>query len=221
MAEANREHAGSPPPAELQVELVDGTTLPPGDYHVELDTPGWCRAKTLERGLTDIGFTRLRLDVPPQSSGLAGTLRFYGRLAAPLTIRQQPLLRWAYARRLSFDPLADLSGGVHYHDLETGVAYEVRFLNRAVVRREDRERLSDRKDPLRDLTIERLLEYGWEPLRLAAVQRDMRVPGRPGASCILWVGLLRWRAGKSVTTDDEPFQFEDVATTVPCTGKPA
>ena len=202
--------AGGPPVSGYQVELVDGATLVPGDYHAELETSAWCRPETLERGLVEIGFTRVRIDIPPNASGLAGTLRFCARILSPVTIRQRAVLRWSYVRRLSFDPLSDLSGGVHYHEVKAGV-YEVRFVNRAVVRREDRERLAGQKDPLRALTIERLADYGWETLHLTAVQRDMRVPGRAGASCILWIGLLRWTAKRSYTTDDEPFQFENVS----------
>jgi len=189
----------------------DGTVLEPGDHLVELELLRPCAPEVMEEGLARMGWSEVLLDLsvkkPPKGQEHApwdlddagGTrFRFVGRLEAPIRIRQHEQIRWLYAHRVSFDPLGDLKLTLVTHPLESGRAYEIRFLSRL------------RAQPTRADVSAALALMGWEAIQLTAMKKDMRLPKRPGASVTLWLGIARWAAPMSYITAEDPFYFEDV-----------
>lgn len=194
-------------PDAAPIDVTANLRVEPGDYLLELQANARCSAETLRNGMMRLGFSEVLVDASapafrPQRAAKENDdrsiLRFVGRLGVPLLLQKTEHLAWTGARKLSIDVLAELRLKVEPFALEPERLYEVRFLSRM------------RSQPTRELVVESLAEMGWETEKLSALRRDMRIPGRSGASVTLWFGLLRWTGPMSYITEDDPFYFEDV-----------
>ena len=126
--------------------------------------------------------------------------RFVGRLASPIVLRQRPDLVWIYARQFeAIDPFGDLRLRVHYFKLVPDALYEIRWLSRL------------RAQPTRESICSALRAMRWLPYKVSAMKKDMRIPGRQGASVTLWTGLARWRGPHAYITSADPLYFEDAS----------
>ena len=162
----------------------------------ELEVDRVCSESTLLNGISDAFETIVIDDVKRRSDDKL--IRFVGRTSDPVTLLDREDARWAFVRKLAIDPFAELRYKLEAFALATDVEYEVRFLSRM------------RAQPTRPIVEDDLREMGWEPIKLSALKRDMRIPGRSGASVTLWLGILRWTGPASYITEDDPFYFEDV-----------
>ena len=125
--------------------------------------------------------------------------RFVATLTRPISLNDVAGMRWLFVKRLAFSAFADLSYKLTPFPLQQGVTYEFRFLARA------------KSNPTRDAVKHGLAEMGFLPMKLVALKRNMRLPGRQGASLTLWYGIGQWAKADSVIIADDPFAFENVA----------
>ena len=130
-------------------------------------------------------------------------VRFVARLVRPISLNDAPGMRWLFVKRLAFSAFSELSYRLIPHPLTEGRTYEFRFLSRA------------KSTPTREAVKEALGEMGFLPMKLVALKRNMRLPGRPGASLTLWYGIGQWNRADSVIIADDPFAFENVAEVPP------
>jgi len=139
------------------------------------------------------------------TSGLGATasdddpLRFrvLARLDRPIALDDRPGMRWLFVKALSVPFLSDLVFQSNPHPLRQGGFYELRFLSRA------------KSNPTRESVKQGLVDMGFQPVKLSAIKRNMKLPNRP-ASLTLWYGMAVWRHADSVIINDDPFFFETV-----------
>lgn len=125
--------------------------------------------------------------------------RFVGQLTAPLRLQNQSgLSRWLYVHRLTIDPFDALKLQLVPYPLMQGSTYELKFFSRL------------RSQPTKRAVCEGLAAMGFQPLKLAALRRNMRMPGRQGASVTLWCGIGKWTGPDSLVVADDPFFFETI-----------
>jgi hypothetical protein len=139
-------------------------------------------------------------------SSLVGSSLFLGQLTRPIALRQTESVAWSFAHPIKgWDPYADVRRyTVRYFRLMTGVTYEIRFLVRTRPQQSSREKV---EEYLRGMAG---ASGGFVPMRLAALKKNMRMPGRSAADVTLWIGLALWTGPKSYITGEDPFYFEDV-----------
>lgn len=130
--------------------------------------------------------------------GNASYARFVGILTRPIILNDLPGVRWLFVKRLKFSTLGDLSNKANPFPLRHGAYYEFRFLARS------------KANPTRDEVKKGLADMGFAPMKLMAIKRNMRLPGRGGASLALWYGVGKWLKGDSVVVSDDPFCFENL-----------
>lgn len=189
----------------------EGDVLQAGDHLIELEIERACPREVLADGLRRMGFSEVLLDQSAPSVPSAPSRsrvreqRFVGRLARSISVHQLAEARWTYARRLRTDILSELKLKFTDHPLSSGKIYEARFLSRM------------RSQPTRPMVEIDLHEMGWDVLKLSALRRDMRIPGRASASVTLWFAVLRWVGADSYVSEDDPFYFEDVIPSSPGT----
>lgn len=124
--------------------------------------------------------------------------RILARLDRPIALNDTPYMRWLFVKALSVPLLsADLAFQSNPHPLKPGRLYEIRFLSRA------------KSNPTRDSVKQSLTDMGFQPLKLLAIKRNMKLPNRP-ASLTLWYGMAVWNRADSVIVHDDPFFFETV-----------
>lgn len=123
--------------------------------------------------------------------------RFLARLDRPIMLDDRPGMRWIFVKALSFPFLSDLVFRSQPHPLRQGGLYELRFLSRA------------KSNPTRKSVQQGLLNMGFQPVKLCAIKRNMKLPNRP-TSLTLWYGMAVWRHADSVIIHDDPFFFETV-----------
>ena len=208
-----------------------------GDHLIEVEVRRPCSPEVLTAGLARMGWTDILLDqsvrsIPiaslrkaetsdvdirewgpiSQGSGSSSAIgdlfddphtmrfRFVGRLPRPILLRQREDLLWIYAHRFSvLDPFGDLRLRVKYFELKPNRVYEIRLLSRL------------RAQPTRESICEALATMKLIPYKVTAMKKDMRIPGRAGASVTLWAGLARWgKPNKAYITGADPLFFEDV-----------
>lgn len=217
--------------------VPNGTLLVPGSYLAEIRLERPCAPEVLERGLERMGFIEVYIDLsalpppkprpttisrrPPHVRSLgpggvkrpdvSATLRgahFLGRLDRPISLRNTESVTWGLAHRFkTWDPYENIRRyTIKYFRLITGVTYEIRFLVRALPGKSSRESVESELREMGGLGNQR----GWNPHRLTAVKKNMRMPGRSAADVTLWLGLATWLGPKSYITGDDPFYFEDV-----------
>ena len=195
-------------------EVADGTVLEPGYHLFEVATAIPCKQDVLLAGLTRLGIANVRLDQSRARSTAQLPLREH-RFLANVTKRlvlHQPnggsghdgAVRWLFAEPLDTEPRV-LAGDVRNfrlkleaYDLEPHMLYEARFFSR------------ERSQPTRQTVEEYLNEMGFMIQSLTCIQRDLRLPDRPGVSVALWFGLLEWDSTESIVTEDDPFYFESL-----------
>lgn len=204
-AVASLRQQGRHSPPESDLTPRDGDVLEAGDYLIELETQKACPREILTEGFRRMGFSEVLVDQSAPASKdafrkpLVREHRLVGRLTNPITTHQQRSnVRLTYARRLQTDILSELKLKFVDHPLTSGKIYESRFLSRM------------RSQPTRPMVEADLKEMGWEVLKLSALRRDMRIPGRDNASVTLWFAVLRWSEVDSYVSEDDPFYFEDV-----------
>lgn len=123
--------------------------------------------------------------------------RFIGTLARSVRIRDSAAVRWLDVEPIGIDVHADLQQNVTPFELEPGVAYELRWTSRL--------RQSSR------VAVQKALEImKWEPNRVIALKKNMKLPGIPNASTTLWYGTAVWRGPRSFVVSADPLFFEDV-----------
>lgn len=207
-----------------KIPSAERTLLAAGSYLAEIRLARPCAADLLERGLEQMGWSDVRPDLSsmprPRPAAIATTRRpahvrlvarepaiapvrglvFLGRLLKPIAIRNTESFTWALTHRFaSWQPYADVSRyTVQCFRLLTGVAYELRFLSRALPGKASRE----------NVTAD-LQAMGWAPEQLTSVQKNTRIPKRTAADMTLWLAIARWTKAKSYTTGEDPFYFED------------
>ena len=133
------------------------------------------------------------------STGDDDPLRFRAlvRLDRAIVLDDRPGMRWLFVKTLSIPFLSDLVFQSNPHPLRQGSLYEMRFLSRA------------KSNPTRESVKATLTEMGFQPVKLAAIKRNMSLPNRP-ASLTLWYGMAVWRHVDSVIVNDDQFFFETV-----------
>lgn len=228
------------PPANAEDERVDqiplpGTLLLPGDYLVELEFARPVTEETLLRGLAAMGFgppDRVVVDQSlgeePKPTNAAATpeivvfwdhwqewgvpgdgmttdiaspvrYRFVGRLTVPIRIVNLPEVRWLYVYRATIDPFAPVAQALlEPYRVKKGRTYELYFFVWMITQ------------PRRQIVCESLALMGWKPLKVSALKKNCRLPGRPGASMTLWYAIARWEGEDSYVTLEDPFIFENV-----------
>lgn len=137
----------------------------------------------------------------PRTSGEREPLirvRFFATLVQPITLQNRPGMTWLLAHRMRSNPLADLKLQGRPWELHEGKTYEFRFLAR------------EKSAPTRDAVRAGLVAMGFAPMKLLAIKKNMRLPGRAGATLTLWCGVGQWAKTASVVTRDDPFFFEDI-----------
>ena len=195
-------------------EVADGTVLEPGYHLFEVATAIPCKQDVLLAGVTRLGIANVRLDQSRTRSAAQLALREH-RFLANVTKRlelHQPnggsgrdgAVRWLFAEPLDTEPRV-LAGDVRNfrlkleaYDLEPHMLYEALFFSR------------ERSQPTRQTVEEYLNEMGFMIQSLTCIQRDLRLPDRPGVSIALWFGILEWDSTESVVTEDDPFYFESL-----------
>lgn len=224
-------------PASFQAPPTTGvpSILTPGDYLVELAFARPLRqgAETLERAMGAIGWSHVVVEESAKNDpvsltegwGEAGTnvaalfqdppslYRFFGRLERAIAPQDGPELAWIYARRSAIDVFSELSGSLRspaggeeneneaqkeLFELVTDGDYELRFLARR------------KAQPTRESTLTDLRKMGFEPEKFMLLKRDMRLPGKPGASNALWYARAKWTKPSSYVSMEDSFYFEDV-----------
>lgn len=217
------------------VHVGQGTfVLEPGDYMAELAFARPLAAGALTEAMTQVGFESLVLDASlrdedpiapadwtsPQdldvtrifASGPPTLVRFFGRLTQPIVPTDGPEVAWLFAERAGFDVYAEIRGdeALVPHELVAGNGYGFRLVSRM------------RAQQSRAAVVHALTELmGFDHLHLTALKRDMRLPGRPGASDMLWYGRARFApknmapGAKSYLTIEDPFFFQDVQEITP------
>jgi len=124
--------------------------------------------------------------------------RVLARLDRPIALNDSPHMRWLFVKALSSPLLSgDLAFQSNPHPLRQGSIYELRFLSRA------------KSNPSRESVKQTLTEMGFQPVKLLAIKRNMKLPRRP-ASLTLWYGMAVWNRADSVIVNDDPFFFETV-----------
>ena len=123
--------------------------------------------------------------------------RVLARLDRPIALDDRPGMRWLFVKALSVPFLSDLVFQSNPHPLRQGGLYELRFLSRA------------KSNPTRESVKQGLVDMGFQPVKLSAIKRNMKLPNRP-ASLTLWYGMAVWRHADSVIINDDPFFFETV-----------
>ncbi len=119
------------------------------------------------------------------------------KLDRPIALDDRPGMRWLFVKALAIPFLSDLVFQGHPHTLRHGSLYELRFLSRS------------KSNPTRDSIKQSLVEMGFQPVKLSAIKRNMKLPNRP-ASLTLWYGMAVWKHADSVIITDDPFFFETV-----------
>lgn len=141
------------------------------------------------------------LAVPPNTAP-AVRFRFAGRLAIPIRLLDTPWVRWIYAQTSTLDLFAPVSlGPFPDATLKRGHIYEVRFHARM------------RAFPTRRAICNSLASMGgggFRPLKIIALQRNIRLPGLSGTKITLWYTMARWEGPLSTISSEEPFFFEVV-----------
>jgi hypothetical protein len=64
--------------------------------------------------------------------------------------------------------------------------------------------------PSRDDVKRGLVTMGFAPMKLSVMKRNMRIPGRAGASLSLWYGIVAWERGDTAVTTSDPFFFLNI-----------
>ena len=177
--------------------------LRPGTYYVEMyfARPMPDRAPLLS-ALNARGWERIILDQRESHPTTIGEdfstrQRYIGTLARAIRVRDSAAVRWIDVVPVGIDVHADLQQNVTPFELEPGVTYELRWTSRL--------RQSSR------VAVQKALEImKWEPRRVIALKKNMKLPGIPNASTTLWYGTAVWRGPRSFVVSADPLFFEDV-----------
>lgn len=183
-------------PAEEQAQQAPAS-LDPLDVVKDL----WRRWREWGSPFVD-GPGQVRVSGSEESTG-GLRVRFVAILRRAISLNDAPGMRWLFVKRLAFSAFSELSYRLVPHPLTEGRTYEFRFLSRA------------KSTPTRETVRAALAEMGFLPMKLVALKRNMRLPGRPGASLTLWYGIGQWNRADSVIIADDPFAFENVAEVPP------
>ena len=183
----------------------DGDILEPGLHLIELVTRTPCRRDVIVEGLRRMGFDGA---LPDQSRARAEQSfpirehRLIGDLKQSITLHQRDIMQWTYARRLAMSNIGrdprEYRLRLETFDLEPGVLYEALFLSR------------EQTQPSRAIVEENLNEMGFIPVKLSAIHRNARIPGRQQTSVTSWFGLLEWDSTPCQVSEDDPFYFEEL-----------
>lgn len=173
----------------------DGATAPEGEAATSSESPA-AQADITElwRRWTEWG-SPFAQGAPAVSGDGTFCFRFIAQLVNPLTISDKPAMKWLYVRPLTMNPFSDLDFNLQPLKLRRDGTYELRFLSRAS------------SMPTREDVKNGLATMGFAPLKLSVMKRNMRIPGRAGASVSLWYGIAIWEKGNTVITRDDPFFF--------------
>lgn len=163
---------------------------------VEIDLTGPVETDALLRGLEALGWSEIALDEGSLPS--PGTVRFVGRLDAPLETRDTDRVRWSHASPVPFDVFGPMRLSVYPFELTTGTTYAMRVVARM------------RSHEKRDDVLAALAREGFEILKLAELKNNARLPGRPGASVSFWYAVGVWRKPSNYVNIEYPLYFEDL-----------
>lgn len=218
------EASESPPatPHAFGVRPESGHVLEPGNHLIELELSRSASVNTVIEGLVMMGWAGVEIDQSllgrkskptddsewgphglPPAVGYHGRVRFAGHIedGRHIEIASTKSITWQYAYRLArVNPFAELRPKVYPFDLLHGHTYELRF----------RARMTEQSHATRDLVRKGLETMGFQPHKMSALRRNMRMPGQSGANVTLWLALGTWVKRDSVITRDEPFFFDDV-----------
>jgi hypothetical protein len=126
--------------------------------------------------------------------------RFIGKLNHPINILNTDLVRWIYQHQIhaDFNPFEEKDDKFFPFNLETGKVYDLQFLARM------------RAQPTRNAICETLALMGFKPIKIIALKRNMRIPGRPNTSITRWYGIAEWSGPDSYISSEDPLYFENV-----------
>ena len=179
---------------DQSIRSVPIASLKKADTHVR-DLNEWGPPSSTPAEQAESGASLVELFDGPHTT----RYRFVGRLEHVFRLAQREDLVWLYAHRFEeLDPFADLRLRVKYFRLLPETTYEIRCLSRL------------RAQPTRESICEALAAMRWLPYKITAMKKDMRIPGRQGASVTLWAGLAKWVGPKAYITSNDPLYFEDV-----------
>ena len=125
-----------------------------------------------------------------------------GTVHRPFLPRHTPSLRWESLRPCGFAVFGNMNldalDAAPFVPIARGVRYEMRFFTRM--------RTATKAAAVLDL----LAGMGWDAVALVALKRDMRLPGRPGASMTQWYAEATWARASSCLTERDPIFVEDI-----------
>ncbi len=171
--------------------------LPTGIHLAEIDLDRTVTADALLRGLEAMGWSEIALD--EGSLPAPGTVRFVGKLGAPLEARDTEHVRWSHVSPVPFDVFGPMRLSVYPFQLVSGTTYAMRV----VARMRSHEKRAD--------VLAALHKEGFEILKLSELKNNARLPGRPGASVSFWYALGVWQKPSNYINIEYPLYFEDLA----------
>jgi hypothetical protein len=213
-----------PPPAPT----LPGRLVTPGDYLIELAFARPVRSPdVLVEAMGAVGFSAVCVDesLRPEEPGTAAEwgepgvdvariflggepflVRFFAKLDRPIVALDGPEVAWLSVRKATLDVYAEIRENepLLAHELRPNARYEVRFVSRMRGALRTRAAVAE---ALRTLAKD---AGGFKVDKLSALKRDMRLPGRPGASDTLWYAVLEWTGPETVLTIEDPIYFQDV-----------
>lgn len=124
--------------------------------------------------------------------------RFISELKNPIQIQNTNHINWIYQHQLSLNPFEDLEERFNPYELKSKKIYDIKFLARM------------RSQPTRIAICETLALMGFKPIKILALKRNMRIPGRPNTSITRWFALAQWDGPASYISSEDPLYFENV-----------
>lgn len=191
---------------EMNLERDVPQVLTPGDVCAE-----WSLYRPTDRDALVNGLAVLGLDVDEGRIGLDDSkvlqatpesparFRFVGTLRQAICPRDTPSIRWKHARNVQFDVFGDVNLRPGFFPLVQATRYEMRIFARM------------RSTPTEQGVEEALKNMGFAEPKLILLKRDIRLPGRNGASVSQWYAEGTWTKGQTYATDFDPILIEDLA----------
>lgn len=193
------------PPVAVPVSDVLG----PADYVIELEIARSIPEPELLKALERFGFTNVILDRAVKDEKTlhpttgAVRFRFLGRVARAIHAVNTPLLQWIFVHRVPFDAYLDTTFSEPNtfavgSELKSKRTYAFRFFGWM------------RQAQTRENICELLVEMGWRPFKILALNSGFRIPSRPMAKAARWYAIAEWAVEDSILTATDPFWFENL-----------
>lgn len=179
-------------------------TLTPGSWLVSLWTARPLPPEaSLVAALYAAGFDDAIFDQRPEGptevrapEDFSSSVQFVATLHRTIVLTDTELARWD-ATPIGIDVRAPLRQHIEPFVLESGQTYELRWSSRL-------------RQASRLASMGALETVGFQPLKLHALKKNIRLAGMPSASITLWYGIATWTGSKGFIISSDPLFFEDV-----------